>query len=324
MFTDDALRTAAQRAHDSPVATVSRLDPGRNHTARIRFADGHEVVLKAGTRFPSAFPAEPATMRVVARETSVPVPAVHATGREPLGYPYAVYEYVPDAGVDWPRQLPVDSAIQLCWEAGRNLAALHRLRFRRFGRVGVTDDGGLAVVDAHDYRQTLRQSLSRQLDLVDGSAVGDRRDAIQRQGEDLITAIDPGEVQPALVHGDYRVDNLRLTPGHDRLTDAVLDWELPTAGDPLWDVAMTLTVLTTNYGIPSAARARMRRAFYAGYGLQPTGSPRWRCYELLGRLRLARHPATEVGDRGPTAVAERIRQHRTAIARLLEGGSLLR
>ncbi|XTZ14513.1 phosphotransferase family protein [Micromonospora echinospora] len=47
----------------------------------------------------------------------------------------------------------------------------------------------------------------------------------------------------ALVHGDYRLDNLILTPDTTRVR-AVLDWEMATRGDPVCDVALLLVYWT--------------------------------------------------------------------------------
>jgi aminoglycoside phosphotransferase (APT) family kinase protein len=51
----------------------------------------------------------------------------------------------------------------------------------------------------------------------------------------------PPTSRPALVHGDYRLDNLILHPTEPRVL-AVLDWELATLGDPIADFVYHLMV----------------------------------------------------------------------------------
>jgi aminoglycoside phosphotransferase (APT) family kinase protein len=46
----------------------------------------------------------------------------------------------------------------------------------------------------------------------------------------------PASPAPAVVHGDYRLDNV-LVGGDDRIK-AILDWEMSTLGDPLTDVGL--------------------------------------------------------------------------------------
>ncbi|AZK93339.1 MULTISPECIES: phosphotransferase family protein [Streptomyces] len=46
----------------------------------------------------------------------------------------------------------------------------------------------------------------------------------------------PESPAPAVVHGDYRLDNVLVGPD-DRIT-AVLDWEMSTVGDPLTDLGL--------------------------------------------------------------------------------------
>lgn len=46
--------------------------------------------------------------------------------------------------------------------------------------------------------------------------------------------------QPALVHNDYRFDNVILDPQDPMRIIGVLDWELTTIGDPLMDLGNTL------------------------------------------------------------------------------------
>src|SRR5690606_1239025 len=46
--------------------------------------------------------------------------------------------------------------------------------------------------------------------------------------------------QPALVHNDYRFDNVILDPNDPMRIIGVLDWELTTIGDPLMDLGNSL------------------------------------------------------------------------------------
>ncbi|MFJ8062110.1 phosphotransferase family protein [Streptomyces sp. NPDC096142] len=46
----------------------------------------------------------------------------------------------------------------------------------------------------------------------------------------------PNSPAPAVVHGDYRLDNVLI--GHDDKIQAILDWEMSTLGDPLTDLGL--------------------------------------------------------------------------------------
>ena len=60
---------------------------------------------------------------------------------------------------------------------------------------------------------------------------------VERVHERLAERI-PEQGPATLVHGDYRLDNMILTPEGD--VAAVVDWELCTLGDPLADVGLLL------------------------------------------------------------------------------------
>jgi len=53
----------------------------------------------------------------------------------------------------------------------------------------------------------------------------------------------PPSVDVTLVHNDYKLDNVMLHPGGDRV-EAVLDWEMTTIGDPLADLGLTMCYWT--------------------------------------------------------------------------------
>jgi aminoglycoside phosphotransferase (APT) family kinase protein len=50
----------------------------------------------------------------------------------------------------------------------------------------------------------------------------------------------PAEGAPALIHNDFKFDNVIFDPGLDRIT-GVLDWEMATVGDPLMDLGTSLS-----------------------------------------------------------------------------------
>jgi len=51
----------------------------------------------------------------------------------------------------------------------------------------------------------------------------------------------PVTSRAALVHQDYKLDNVMLDPRDPSRVTAVLDWEMATIGDPLADLGLTLT-----------------------------------------------------------------------------------
>ncbi|MGW3496190.1 phosphotransferase family protein [Streptomyces sp. NPDC001020] len=59
----------------------------------------------------------------------------------------------------------------------------------------------------------------------------------------------PDSPAPAVVHGDYRLDNV-LIDADDRIK-AVLDWEMSTLGDPLTDLGL-LVMYCTPLGMPDS------------------------------------------------------------------------
>jgi aminoglycoside phosphotransferase (APT) family kinase protein len=81
---------------------------------------------------------------------------------------------------------------------------------------------------------------------------------LTRQVHRLLAASPPVEGPPAVVHGDFRLDNL-LVDDNDQVA-AVIDWEMATLGDPLTDVALLLVYqrmadLDTGYAVADASTA---------------------------------------------------------------------
>lgn len=92
----------------------------------------------------------------------------------------------------------------------------------------------------------------------------------------------PRSPGPAIVHGDYRLDNVLVNPGSPgRPISAVLDWEMATLGDPLTDLGNLISCwdeagspyhpitegLMTLSGVPSRREAMERYASRTGLDL---------------------------------------------------------
>jgi aminoglycoside phosphotransferase (APT) family kinase protein len=60
----------------------------------------------------------------------------------------------------------------------------------------------------------------------------------------------PESPAPAILHGDYRLDNLII--GADDSIAAVVDWEMTTVGDPLTDVGLLLVYWDGLSGLPGS------------------------------------------------------------------------
>jgi len=54
----------------------------------------------------------------------------------------------------------------------------------------------------------------------------------------------PESPEPTIIHNDYKLNNLVLDPGDLTRVRAVLDWEMATVGDPLFDLAVSLSYWT--------------------------------------------------------------------------------
>ncbi len=80
---------------------------------------------------------------------------------------------------------------------------------------------------------------------------------------DFLPRTAPEQTRTAIIHGDYRIDNLIYAP--DSMTvRAVLDWELATLGDPLADFAY----MAMNWILPADGRAGLN-----GLDLEAAGIP---------------------------------------------------
>jgi aminoglycoside phosphotransferase (APT) family kinase protein len=117
---------------------------------------------------------------------------------------------------------------------------------RRLGKSLVDD---LARLHALDYQAAGLGDLGKPQGYVERQVTGWSR-RYQDARTDDIPALEqvatwlagnrPGESGAALIHNDYKFDNLVLDPSDLTRIIAVLDWEMATIGDPLMDLGTTL------------------------------------------------------------------------------------
>lgn len=162
--------------------------------------------------------------------SAVPVPPVVAmcTDTDVIGVPFFLMRLVPgrilmdrsDAAA-----LNPDARQQLGGTIADTLARLHDVDL---DEVGLSD-----LRRPRSYVERQIRAWARQLEGVEHPAVADLGAIADR-----LAARAPAGQREALVHGDFKLENL-ITSGDGQVT-AVLDWELCSVGDPLADLAWLL------------------------------------------------------------------------------------
>ena len=108
-------------------------------------------------------------------------------------------------------------------EMNRVIAQLHQVDFAAIGLADFGKAGNYFERQIGRWSKQYRASETEKIDAMD------------KLIEWLPKHIPPGE-EIAIVHGDYRMDNLIFHPTEPRVL-AILDWELSTLGHPLADFA---------------------------------------------------------------------------------------
>jgi aminoglycoside phosphotransferase (APT) family kinase protein len=231
---DTVALAAYLREHVAPFAgepIVEEFQGGQsNPTYRITAGDRRYVLRRKppGQLLPSAHAVDREFRVMTALAgTAVPVPKMYALCEDAsvIGTAFYVMEYI-EGRVLWDPTLPEMSRADRAAhydELNRVIAALHGVDVNGVG----LDDYGKP--GNYVERQVARWSRQYQ------AAGGERIAAMDRLLEWLPRHV-PASDELAIVHGDYRIDNVIFHPSEPRVL-AVLDWELSTLGHPLSDFA---------------------------------------------------------------------------------------
>jgi aminoglycoside phosphotransferase (APT) family kinase protein len=144
-----------------------------------------------------------------------------------IGRAFYVMEFV-EGRVLWDQALPGETTAgrgAIYDEMNRVIAALHNVDARAAGLADYGKPGNFFARQIGRWTRQYQASITEPIEAMD------------RLAEWLPAHMPPSaldESQVAVVHGDFRLDNLIFHPTEPRVL-AVLDWELSTLGHPLGD-----------------------------------------------------------------------------------------
>ncbi len=190
--------------------------------------------------------------RVLSRLSAVyppaPKPLAYCDDPAVLGAPFYVMER--RRGLILRAQLPPGLAIdpptarRLSTALIDNLADLHALDFRAAGLGDLGRPDGYVARQVSGWAERYARAKTDDVPAVDRVAA-------------WLAGHLPAESGVALIHNDYKYDNLVLDPADPTRVVAVLDWEMATVGDPLMDLGTTLAYWVQADDPPALRRQAM-------------------------------------------------------------------
>ena len=221
-----------------PPLAVAQFPSGFSNLSYLLTAGGREFVLRrppSGTR--------PKSGHDMSREFRVlsalrpafpecPRPLLLCEDESVIGAPFYVSERIRGLILrrDWPRELPADPALVRAQQEALvdTLARLHRLDVGALGLAGLGRPEGYVARQLAGWAERYEQA--RTPDAVDAAQVTDW----------LRQRVPAERARPALIHNDYKLDNVVFDAGDPARLIGVLDWEMATIGDPLLDLGCSL------------------------------------------------------------------------------------
>ena len=183
--------------------------------------------------------------------------------------------------------LSADATRRLCVTAIDTLADLHAVDVDAAGLSALGRGPGYVARQVAGWSERYRRA--RTPDVPDAETV-----------MAWLAGHQPPDRGTALIHNDFRFDNLVLDAAEPTRIVGVLDWELATVGDPLMDLGSALAywvqadddpVMRRLRRQPTHAPGMLTRAevveHYADRAGLEVSTEQWRFYEVFGLFRLA-------------------------------------
>lgn len=211
---------------------AEKFEHGQSNPTYLLTTDKAKYVLRRkppGPLLPSAHAVdrEYRVMSALA-DTAVPVPTMHVLCEDDdvIGSMFYIMGYI-DGDIHWDAQLTeVETSLHGAMYDQMNevLAALHSVDI---DAVGLQDFGRPGSYFERQFKRWSKQYRASET----GSC-----EAMEQLMVWLPEHMPTEDGRVALIHGDYRLDNIVFSAGGSRVI-AVLDWELSTLGHPFSDIA---------------------------------------------------------------------------------------
>jgi aminoglycoside phosphotransferase (APT) family kinase protein len=218
--------------------SVEQFPGGHSNLTYLVRLDGREIVLRRppfGTKVKSAHDMG-REYAILSRLHPVFPPApkalVYCEDESIIGAKFYAMERI--KGVILRQQKPEgflatpDEVRRICCGLAENLATLHAVDWRSVGLdVLQKKQGSFVQRQVDGWIRRFADAKTDELPLLD--------EAFAWCKEHM-----PEDVDAVLIHNDYKFDNVILDPNDLSRVIGVLDWEMSTIGDPLFDLGVTL------------------------------------------------------------------------------------
>ena len=215
-------------------------------------------------------------------QAGIPVPRTYCLCEDEgvIGRAFYVMDCV-EGRVLWDQSLPGMTAAEraaIYDEMNRVIAALHSVDYAAIGLADYGKPGNYFARQIGRWSKQYQASETEKIEAMDNLIA-------------WLPANIPAGDETAIVHGDYRLDNLIFHPTEPRIL-AILDWELSTLGHPLADFSyhcMSWHIPPGQFrgiaGLDLAASAFPSEADYVAAYCRRTGRERHRQLGFLSRLQ---------------------------------------